>query len=95
MVIECAKAAIDHVSELYRGFYTEGIAATEVDKIVARSGVSKPTLYAHFSSNDELVAAVLDHHREERVAALSAWVLETRSELATQTRQRHDVHARG
>ena len=48
---------LDTATEL---FYAEGIAATGVDKVVARSGVSKPTLYAHFRSKDELVAAVLE-----------------------------------
>ena len=48
---------LDTATEL---FYTEGIAATGVDKVVARAGVSKPTLYAHFGSKDELVAAVLE-----------------------------------
>lgn len=62
---------LDTATEL---FYTEGIAATGVDKVVARSGVSKPTLYAHFRSKDELVAAVLERRHAERVATLDAWV---------------------
>ena len=59
-----------------RLFYAEGIAATGVDKIVARSGISKPTLYAHFHSKDELLAAVLERSHGERVATLDAWVRE-------------------
>ena len=55
-------------------FYFEGITATGVDKVVARSGVSKPTLYAHFGSKDELVAAVLERRHAERVATLDSWV---------------------
>ena len=62
---------LDTATEL---FYTEGIAATGVDKVVARAGVSKPTLYAHFRSKDELVAAVLERRHNERVATLDAWV---------------------
>ena len=57
-----------------RLFYAEGIAATGVDKIVARSGISKPTLYAHFGSKQELVAAALERRFVERVAALDEWV---------------------
>ena len=62
---------LDAATEL---FYSEGITATGVDKVVARSGVSKPTLYAHFGSKDELVAAVLERRHAERVATLDAWV---------------------
>ena len=62
---------LDAAAEL---FYSDGITATGVDKVVARSGVSKPTLYAHFGSKDELVAAVLERRHAERVATLDAWV---------------------
>jgi AcrR family transcriptional regulator len=40
-------------------FYARGIHAVGVDEIVARSGAAKTTLYAHFASKDELVAAYL------------------------------------
>ena len=50
-----------------RLFYANGISATGVDAIVAKSGVSKPTLYAHFGTKTGLVAAVLEHqHRLRR-----------------------------
>jgi AcrR family transcriptional regulator len=41
-------------------FYTEGITASGVDAIVRHAGVSKPTLYSHYRSKSELVAAALD-----------------------------------
>ncbi len=62
---------LDAATEL---FYSEGITATGVDRVVARSGVSKPTLYAHFGSKDALVTAVLERRHAERVATLDAWV---------------------
>jgi AcrR family transcriptional regulator len=62
---------LDTADEL---FYAEGITATGVDRVVARAGVSKPTLYAHFRSKDELVAAVLERRHGKRVATLDAWV---------------------
>ncbi|HEY1971058.1 MAG TPA: TetR/AcrR family transcriptional regulator [Pseudonocardia sp.] len=53
-------------------FYQRGIAATGVDTVVAQAGVSKPTLYAHFGSKSELVAAVLERRHTRRLAALPA-----------------------
>jgi AcrR family transcriptional regulator len=40
-------------------FYREGIGATGVDRVSAEAGVSKRSLYQHFASKDELVAAAL------------------------------------
>lgn len=41
-------------------FYREGIRAVGVDLVVERSGVAKTSLYRHFRSKDDLVAAVLE-----------------------------------
>jgi AcrR family transcriptional regulator len=41
-------------------FYREGIQVTGVDTVVARSNVSKTSLYRTFVSKDELIAAVLE-----------------------------------
>jgi len=40
-------------------FYRDGIRAVGVDAIAAAAGTNKMTLYRHFSSKDELVAAYL------------------------------------
>lgn len=40
-------------------FFRDGYRATGVDTIVAESGVSKMTLYRHFPSKDDLIAAYL------------------------------------
>lgn len=55
-------------------FYERGIVATGVDTVVATAGVSKPTLYAHFRSKSELVAAVLERRHTRRISALPAWI---------------------
>jgi AcrR family transcriptional regulator len=55
-------------------FYERGIAATGVDAVVQASGVSKPTLYAHFGSKAELVAAVLEARHDQRIDQLRAWL---------------------
>jgi AcrR family transcriptional regulator len=45
-------------------FYGRGIHAVGVDEIVARSGAAKTTLYAHFTSKDQLVASYLQRRSE-------------------------------
>ncbi|MGO4418792.1 TetR/AcrR family transcriptional regulator [Streptomyces sp. MCAF7] len=55
-------------------FYAQGIGAVGVDAVVARSGVSKPTLYAQFGSKDGLIAAVLDRRRWTRQQALTEFL---------------------
>ena len=42
-----------------RLFYLRGIRAVGVDTIAAETGISKRTLYNHFPSKDELIAAYL------------------------------------
>src|SRR3954471_5577840 len=42
-----------------RLFYAHGIRAVGVDAIAAEAGVSKRTLYNHYSSKDALIAAYL------------------------------------
>lgn len=53
-------------------FYEDGIGATGVDDVVRAAGVSKPTLYAHFGSKAELVAAVLERRHAARIRELEA-----------------------
>ena len=48
-----------------RLFYAHGVRAVGVDWIVAESGVAKTSLYRHFHTKDDLVAAFLE--REDRV----------------------------
>lgn len=57
-----------------RLFYRDGITATGVDAVVRAAGVTKPTLYAHFGSKSDLVAAVLRRRFDERRAELEAWL---------------------
>jgi AcrR family transcriptional regulator len=52
--------AADRIKKTARDlFYREGIRAVGVDEIVAKAGVTKPSLYRSFSSKDELAAAYL------------------------------------
>jgi AcrR family transcriptional regulator len=50
-------------------FAQRGYAATTVDDIVRAAGVTKPMLYRHFESKQELCIALLERYRDELVAA--------------------------
>jgi AcrR family transcriptional regulator len=54
--------------------YANGIDATGVDAIAKEAGVTKRTLYQHFRSKDELVAAALQARDEPTIAGLRAAV---------------------
>ncbi|APY85137.1 TetR/AcrR family transcriptional regulator [Streptomyces alfalfae] len=55
-------------------FYERGLVATNVNAVAQAAGVSKPTLYAHFTGKDELAAAALRHRHERRAAELETWL---------------------
>lgn len=48
----------------YELFTQHGLGTVGVDRIVADAEVSKMTLYRHFRSKDELIAAVIERHRQ-------------------------------
>jgi AcrR family transcriptional regulator len=50
-------------------FARRGYAATTVEDIVRAAGLTKPMLYRHFESKQELCIALLERHRDELVAA--------------------------
>jgi AcrR family transcriptional regulator len=50
-------------------FARQGYGATTVEDIVRAAGVSKPMLYRHFESKQELCLSLLDRYRDELVGA--------------------------
>lgn len=52
-------------------FAERGYAATSLDEVAARGGVTKPIVYRHFSSKKELHLALLARHRDELLAELA------------------------
>jgi AcrR family transcriptional regulator len=52
-----------------RLFARQGYASTTVDDIVRAAGVTKPMLYRHWESKQELCIALLERHRDELAAA--------------------------
>ena len=69
--IDLRQRVLDTAAEL---FYRDGVRAVGVDRIAAESGVAKMTLYYHFRSKDELVAAWLRRRDEEWMSWLGAAV---------------------
>ncbi|MDF3837438.1 helix-turn-helix domain containing protein [Cupriavidus basilensis] len=51
-----------------RLFYQDGLRATGIDRIIAESGVAKMSLYRHFASKNELIAAFLQRRHESWMA---------------------------
>ncbi len=48
-----------------RLFYANGVRAVGIERIVEESGVAKTSLYRHFHTKDDLVAAFLEHEDRE------------------------------
>jgi AcrR family transcriptional regulator len=51
-------------------FYSEGIRAVGIDRIIEQANVAKATLYRHFPSKDHLVAAYLQDRHERVIGSL-------------------------
>lgn len=48
-----------------RLFYSEGLRATGIDRIIAESGVAKMSFYRHFPAKRDLIVAFLEGRRAE------------------------------
>jgi AcrR family transcriptional regulator len=59
---------LDAADEL---FYAEGVHVVGIDRIIARAGVAKASLYNSFGSKDELVRAYLQRRYERRKDAIT------------------------
>jgi len=62
-------------------FYMEGIRSVSMDAIAERAGVTKKTLYYHFTSKDELIAAHLAQRDQPNLTAFSRWLAEAEGTL--------------
>jgi len=49
----------------WRLFYRDGYHAVGIDTVLAEAGVAKMTLYKHFPSKEDLIAAVLERRSRE------------------------------
>jgi AcrR family transcriptional regulator len=57
----------------YALFYRRGYVRVSLEAIAADAGVTKRTLYYHFRSKDDLLAAALDAHAELALARIRSW----------------------
>ena len=58
-------------------FYSEGIRRVSVDEVAAKAGLTKRTLYYHFKSKDDLIAAYLAARDQPNLALFRTWFAET------------------
>jgi AcrR family transcriptional regulator len=54
-------------------FYNVGIRGVSVDAVAAKAGLTKRTLYYHFKSKDDLVAAYLAGRDQPNLALFKRW----------------------
>lgn len=55
-------------------FYREGVRAVGIDRVLAEAGAAKASLYAHFRSKDDLIAAHVERRVETARAAIEAYL---------------------
>lgn len=63
-------------------FYGKGIRSVSVDAVAERAGVTKRTLYYHFKSKDDLVAAYIEAQDQPTLALFVRWMDEAEGSLA-------------
>jgi AcrR family transcriptional regulator len=61
--------------------YGEGIRGVSMDMIADKAGVTKRTLYYHFRSKDELIAAYLEKRDAPTFASFAGWLDRTEGAL--------------
>jgi AcrR family transcriptional regulator len=57
----------------YQLFHRHGFNRVSMDEIAAAARVTKRTIYYHFRSKDDLIAAALEHQHELAVATFRTW----------------------
>ncbi|MCV4655865.1 TetR/AcrR family transcriptional regulator, partial [Escherichia coli] len=67
-------------------FYDDGIRGVSVDAVADKAGVTKRTLYYHFQSKDDLVAAYLAARDQPNLELFKRWFAETEGDVAAKVR---------
>jgi AcrR family transcriptional regulator len=74
---------IDAASAL---FYGEGIRAVSMDAVAAKAGITKKTLYYHFRSKDDLIAAHLQARDAPNLRLFQRWFDDAQGDVADKIR---------
>ncbi|MDH6264389.1 TetR/AcrR family transcriptional regulator [Bradyrhizobium sp. BR13661] len=69
-----------------RLFYGEGIRAVSMDAVAEKAGVTKKTLYYHFTSKDQLVAETIAARDQPTLDLYMRWFAETDGTVADKIR---------
>ncbi|WP_027134184.1 TetR/AcrR family transcriptional regulator [Geminicoccus roseus] len=67
-------------------FYGQGIRGVSVDAVAEKAGVTKRTLYYHFASKDDLVAAYLEARDQPNLVLFQRWFAEADGGVASKVR---------
>ncbi|MGV7221923.1 MAG: TetR/AcrR family transcriptional regulator [Nitrospinales bacterium] len=70
MIEKVSKAKIKIIEAASKLFYKQGYQATTIDQIIQESGVSRPTLYSHFSTKEDLCIVYLKNRRKKDLDSL-------------------------
>ncbi|HXR87471.1 MAG TPA: TetR/AcrR family transcriptional regulator, partial [Stellaceae bacterium] len=74
------------ISAASKLFYSEGIRAVSVDAVAEKAGLTKRTLYYHFRSKDDLIAAYLAARDQPNLALFKRWFDEADGNLSAKVR---------
>jgi AcrR family transcriptional regulator len=74
------------VTAASRLFYGEGIRSVSMDAVAEKAGVTKRTLYYHFKSKDDLVAAYLEGRDQPALSLFERWFASTEGGLPEKIR---------
>ncbi len=74
------------VTAAARLFYNDGIRAASVDAIAEKAGITKKTLYYHFRSKDDLIAAYLESRDQPTLDLYARWFDQTPGSAADKIR---------
>lgn len=72
-------------------FYEEGIQAVGIQRLIDEAGIAKASLYAHFASKDELVAAYLERRSQTWQALVAERLANPRLTARTKLLRLFDV----
>lgn len=67
-------------------FYVEGLRTISMDGIAEAAGVTKRTLYYHFRSKDDLIAAWLEMRDQPNLAAFQHWFARAEGDVTDRIR---------